>query len=114
MQEVTSFFNHYRESVRHLWNTAFLPVQEEVDIWQLREAFEVIEASLFETLVLYRLEGMWQEAAVLLPRLRVIPTSSTMTLFINRTSPPSGYWDDPINRAECVKGIETKSASFFM
>jgi len=108
MKDITPILNHYREAVRHLWNTGFLLLDTEQDLWQLQEAFDAIASLLFTPMVLDclmaldSLEGISQpmsraEEADPQPLmfLRVVPTGRA-PIMINRATPRSGYWDDPV------------------
>ena len=88
MEDVTILMNNYRECSRNLWNTYF-SLQE--DWCRLDSLYEQIRKLLFEALVLAQIE---EEAPQKSPVLKVVPVSSSMTIFIRRPSKDGNtYWD---------------------
>jgi hypothetical protein len=106
MEDVTWIMNHYRECVRHIWNTGFLGMDDTQDIWQLQEVFEQVAGQLFSSLVLGSLGSPNVYLPMRLDRtsdplryLHIVPTAE-VPIMINRSDPPGGYWDDPVNRVQ--------------
>jgi hypothetical protein len=102
MIDVTELVLKYREGARHLWNTCFQGGQD----WDVRDDFAEACVLLFRSLVLRPHDAVDAltgpaslEASPPTTVLRVIPAHDTGTaILINRSTPKSGYWDDPINR----------------
>lgn len=104
MEDITHILEHYRETARHLWNTGFLLLDTEQDLWQLHEEYADIAGRLFTALVLSHLGRVDRQtlredevAPQPLLFLRVVPSGDSISLLVNRTMPPSGYWDDPVS-----------------
>src|SRR5215471_14561816 len=98
LKDLTEHVMLYRETVRHMWNTAFA---KDAD-WNRRDDFDEACVLLFRILVLHHVAPVEGDIAVgaasdpaPLTCLRVVPTVDGTSILINRTSPRSGYWDDP-------------------
>jgi hypothetical protein len=109
MRDVSSLFLAFREAARHLWNTAFYrpdPHSEGAVAWDRRDAFSRVATELFSAIVLEplgatdrRLAPMWEHAAAPLTCFEVDPSATTaIPIMINRASPLTGYWDDPVSQ----------------
>jgi hypothetical protein len=103
MIDATPLFTTYRECARHLWNTYFRPAVSADGDWDLRDDFERIASALFSCLVLGPLDVSDCELApaylsdpLPLPGFRIVPSSTSTPILINRDLPPSGYWDYPV------------------
>jgi hypothetical protein len=102
MRELNESIRTFREAARHLWNSAFRTGAD----WDARDRFSTVCAELFDAVVLapagtrgVRLPPMNEPEPAPLTALRVVPDSdSGIPIQINRSSPPSGYWDDPVDR----------------
>lgn len=100
-RDVTSIFDHYRESARAIWNTAFWPDQDFRN-WDAIDQFHEIEKILFQELVLAKVDREWPlrnlfEVAV--PFFHVVPSIvHGIPIMIQKPRPeaPRGYWDDPV------------------
>jgi hypothetical protein len=112
MLDLTARMNSFREAIRHLWNTQFVPLMDEsADQWALRDGFDDACALLFDSLVVETLEVNPSPAARALARdrtsgapalswLRVVPSAPAgVPIMINR-DPTSdhGYWDHSTTR----------------
>jgi hypothetical protein len=105
MEDVTNYFNEYRECVRHLWNTYFRSVAEQINEWDVRDEFDDIARALFASLVLHPLGVNATEltpASSAQPKalraFRIVPrTEHGVPILINRDLPRSGYWDHPLD-----------------
>lgn len=110
MRDITDLMEHYRESVRHLWNTGYRRLEANPDLFLLVEAFEAVAWSLFQTFVLEELRFLRVPAdpverteegdRLLVSALRIVPSGGRMEVSINRQIPCSAYWDDPVNQVE--------------
>jgi hypothetical protein len=109
MTDVTPLLEHYRETVRHLWNTGFLMLDTNEDVWHLRDIYSDVAAMLFHSFVLVPIGR--QDAAVakdydMYPQplgfLHVVPHGSETSLLINRAIPAVGYWDDPVTSLDAA------------
>lgn len=110
IMDITVRFNSFRESARHLWNTFFQADAQKNNDWDFRDVFSEVYVALFNGLVKYYLP----ESASTIPHLydpeknvlheyRVVGTSESIPIWINRTKPTSGYWDYPIQSVENSK-----------
>src|SRR5262252_10307478 len=98
MTDVTTRLNSFRECVRHLWNSHFLPsVVASSDKWALRDEFDAICSALFGCLVVdpLRLAPARDAAGILstardaaprtLPWLHLVPNAPAgVPIMINR------------------------------
>lgn len=101
MTDVTEAMLTFRECARHLWNVSLRTTD-----WDDHDDFNAICALLFRSIVLRPIGAAYALADLAVfstPRsdafrfLRVVPAvDSGVPILINRTSPPSGYWDDPV------------------
>ena len=71
--------------------------------WDRRDAFSRVATELFTAVVLdplgmtdQRPAPMWEHAAAPLTCFEVTPVATTIPIMINRGSPRTGYWDDPV------------------
>jgi hypothetical protein len=102
VRDVTSILDHYRESARAIWNTAFWPDQDFRN-WDSLEQFNEIEKLLFQELVLAKVDREWRlqnlfESAI--PFFHIVPSIAHGTPILiqkPRQGAPTGYWDDPVN-----------------
>lgn len=102
MIDITNYLNEYREAVRHLWNTHFRCESGLIPDDDSFDSFEAIKQCLYDALVLGKLGNHnvehkidWEAAEFL----HVIPDAPDgASILINRSTPASGYWDDPISR----------------
>lgn len=107
LRDVTPLFASFREAARHLWNTTFYRPEfiPEVD-WDRRDSYSRVVTELFSAVVLAPLDApdqalppMWEHTPQPLARFIVQPNVSTdVPIDINRATPRTGYWDDPVNR----------------
>lgn len=95
MKHVTSVFQCYRDSARHLSNTCYRPKYE--GDWDTRENFDEISVLLFKHLVLNELQishtlcdWLGQPAEIF----KLQPSTERIPVMINRDG-TSGYWDHP-------------------
>lgn len=108
MRDVTPLFASFREAARHLWNTAFHRPDAHREggvAWDRRDAFSRVATELFTAIVLaplevtdQRLAPLWDHAAAPLTCFEVNPSASAIPIMINRASPRTGYWDDPVRQ----------------
>jgi hypothetical protein len=107
MRNVTPQFAKFREAARHLWNSSFYRPAGDArggTTWDERSAFSRVATELFVAMLTGPLEAtherlppMGEAAPNALPSFRVQPSSSTgAPILINRASPRTGYWDDPV------------------
>jgi hypothetical protein len=108
MSDVTPLVAAYREAARHLWNSAFYRPNAylEGDVaWDRRDAFGRVAEELFTAMILEPLgvtdrrlppESAYSPAP--LACFEVIPSAPGVPIMINRASPRTGYWDDPVTR----------------
>ena len=116
MMDVTDSIYAFREIARHVWNTSFRNSAE----WDQRDDFDQLCAALFRAAVLRPIG--FPEAAIAassdrspkpLQFLRVIPSIEGGTpILINRTSPRSGYWDDPVKTVK-ASDVDLRFVRFF-
>ena len=101
MQDITPIIEAFRETARHVWNSAL----KENATWDDRDDFDDLCAVLFRAMIV-RPVGMPNVAIPpgrerhpwALPFLVVVPRIEHGTqIRINRTPPSSGYWDDPVS-----------------
>ena len=109
MSDVTALFAAYREAARHLWNSAFYRPglhREGNAAWDRRDAFGRVAEELFTALILDPLgvtdRRLPPESAFSpspLTCFEVMPSAAPgVPIMINRASPRTGYWDDPVTR----------------
>jgi hypothetical protein len=101
MTDVTESMLRFRECARHLWNASL-----RTSDWDDHDDFNAVCALLFRSIVLRPIgaaDALADPAVFTVPRsnpsrfLRVVPAvDSGVPILINRTSPASGYWDDPV------------------
>lgn len=102
VKDVTPIFDHYRVTVRGIWNNAFWP-DEDFRNWDSIENFHEIEKLLFQELVLGKIDTTWPLEKTFsdpIPYLRVMPSHAggTPVMIQNpRPGAPRGYWDHPTN-----------------
>ena len=99
--DVTSLFETYRESARHLRNTYF-STRDSKD-WQIIEDFDEVARVLFARLVLYRLRDGYDatlETAVENNHIMIVPAAEQMPVMISRDKHGGGYWDHPLERLQ--------------
>jgi len=104
MEDVTGVFDHYRITVRSIWNTGFWPDPAFQD-WEAQERFEEVSRILFDELVLTKLDLEWQISDIFrkpMPFFRIQPTSDYgCPVMIDREGDAltgGGVWNDPVNR----------------
>lgn len=108
MRDVTPLFASFREVARHIWNTAFYRPDAHREggvAWDRRDAFSRVITELFTAMVLdplrvtdQRLGAEWEHAAAPLTCFEVNPSATGIPIMINRASPRTGYWDDPVRQ----------------
>ena len=116
MRDVTGIFDHYRVSVRSIWNTAFWPDSDLRD-WDSVEQYQSIEKILFGALVLFKLdrempvEDLFRKP---IPFFSVTPATLSVPIMIQcpRPEAPLGCWDDPVDRVYDGK-VEMHFLAFF-
>jgi hypothetical protein len=98
----------YREAVRHLWNTSFAKLDENLRFGICAEWFEEIERLLFRSIVCEPLNvnfsGKFGNPIAQLTVASEI--SKDIPILVNRSTPSTGYWDAP------VKSILSTDATF--
>jgi hypothetical protein len=120
MDDVTHLFNTYRECVRHLWNTYFLPLAEPTQDWDIRDEFDSVACAIFSSLVLHpvgisgcELSPASSSEPLTLPDFRIVPDCAHgVPILINRDLPRSGYWDYPVSEV-CPGDVELHLLRFF-
>ena len=116
MEDITPAVLIFREAARHVWNTALLR-RANADI---RDDFDDMCEALFRAVILRPIEmedvdlsPASRRAGSPLPFLRVVPSIEHGTrIMVNRTVPPSGYWDDPVT-AVIPNEIDLRFVRFF-
>jgi hypothetical protein len=106
MKDVSSVFDHFRESARGIWNGAFWP-DPDFRNRDSAEAFDEIQRILFSKLVLAKLSLDWpmiEIFRVAIPFFLLVPTFSATSIMIQRSESERGYWDHP------VRGIKSGEA----
>ena len=108
MHDVTPLFARFREAARHLWNAWFHtgdPAGLCGDAWDDRDNYSKVVTELFAALVTeplgapdQRLPPMWEASPEPLTVFAVQPSDGDAPILINRESPRTGYWDDPVRR----------------
>lgn len=100
--DVTIRLARYREAARHVWNTE---LHQEANLDVLAQ-FEYVCSALVSAFVLGPLGISREQLSACHPRdlfsglrLMVIPISdrASVPVHVNRSSPRTGYWDDPIS-----------------
>jgi hypothetical protein len=102
MQDVSNIFDHFRESARTIWNTAFWP-DPDFHEWDSIDRFVEIQRLLFDELVLAKLGRNWPIQDIFrvpMPFFFAVPRSQIIPILIQNPRPgsPSGYWDHPVNQ----------------
>ena len=104
MEDITHLLEHYRECIRHLWNSGFRVLDTSKDKWDFVNQYSDIASRLFGIFVLQPLghpEAELSKEYEADPQpfsfLHIISSGSAITIYINRSLPPTGYWDDPVN-----------------
>jgi hypothetical protein len=110
-KDITNDFQLYRESLRHLWNTYFVPRVQKAGTfdqkWDLVDQFRQVNVLLLKSLVLNMLDI---HACEIDPKkdcfhlLSVVPDSAEeVPIMINRPSSDGNkYWDDSITRVRAA------------
>jgi hypothetical protein len=104
MEDVTRYFDNYRECIRHLWNTYYRSLPETCREWDLNDEFEDVAVAIFSSIVLrplgvfdQKLSAKYLAEPLPLPGFTVVPILGHGTpIMINRDLPRSGYWDHPV------------------
>lgn len=114
MKNISKEISTYREAIRHLWNSAFLPIEETLRFGPCLELFDEIDVLLLKALVGEPLNIEIARRSNLDPLedVRVVLTSPSVPTLINRTIPASGYWDDPVKFFES-SDVELAMIGFF-
>lgn len=98
--DVTELMLAYRECARGVWNGAMRPGAAPFVDFDAVDAFGVIQAVLFEQLVLRPLDmRAFKKVSTsdVYPFLIVRPRGDAMPVMVNRPSPDRNrYWDDPV------------------
>jgi hypothetical protein len=102
MKDISSIFDHYRNSARTIWNVAFWP-DADFRNWDSVEQFDEIQKILFSELVLAKIAKEWPLQGIFrdaIPFFQVIPAIEMAPIMIQNPRPdkPRGYWDHPTNR----------------
>jgi len=115
MKEITESIAEFREAARHLWNVFFYPNAD----WDDRDRFSEICVHLFDALVVaptgltdIRFPHLYVGHPPAVSSLHVIPRSG-VRIMINRSSPPVGYWDDPVDIVLPSDGARFNFVTFF-
>jgi hypothetical protein len=115
MKEITESIAEFREAARHLWNVFFYPNAD----WDDRDRFSEICVHLFDALVVaptgltdIRFPHLYVGHPPAVSSLHVIPRSG-VRIMINRSSPPVGYWDDPVDIVLPSDGERFNFVTFF-
>ena len=115
MKEITGSIAAFREAARHLWNLFFYPNAD----WDDRDRFSEICVHLFDALVVaptgltdIRFPHLYVGHPPAVLSLHVIPRSG-LRIMINRSSPPVGYWDDPVDIVLPSDGAHFNFVTFF-
>lgn len=109
MENINKKIHAYREATRHLWNATFSSLEESERFGTGLDLFQQIDSLLFSALVSNPLELKHAARSSLEPfaELKVVPRSlSDIPILINRSTPATGYWDDPL------KNIHSGAAKF--
>jgi hypothetical protein len=116
MLDVTQEVLRCREAIRHLWNTQFLGLLGRLSEAEAIDLFEQAVEVIFDASVLHalRIEGF---AANLnrepFTSLVVVPEELVVgRVLVNRSSPSSAYWDEPLPNASPV-GVKLEFMGFF-
>jgi hypothetical protein len=100
VRNISDVFDHYRESARAIWNTAFWPDVELRD-WDSVDQFDKIQKILFSELVLKKTQKEWPVEDVFrkaIPFFCIVPKFDATILINNpRSARETGYWDHPVN-----------------
>ncbi len=114
MKNISQEISVYREAIRHLWNSAFLPIDEVLRFGPCLDLFEEIDWLLFKALVCEPLGIEMERRSNLDPLtgVKVILTSPSVPALINRTIPAAGYWDDPM-KLLASSDVELAMIGFF-
>jgi len=102
MKDVTPVFDHYRISARSIWNTAFWP-DADFRNWDSIDQFHEIEKTLFDELVLAKLDREMPLCDVFvepIPFFQIVPSIASGTPIMIQNPRPgasTGYWDSPVN-----------------
>ena len=116
MHDITERVAVFRETARHVWNTAFCPT----DDWNDADRFDAVYKCLFEALVLapMGIDGVGIPALVEVDPVPIeylhvrANDAGAIPIHVNRTSPSSGYWDDPVGMVEPANA-DLRFAGFF-
>jgi hypothetical protein len=116
MENIKRQVNAYRDAIRHLWNSAFSSLSDDLRYGACLESFEEIDFFLFKALIFepfdiksdteYRTNNP-------IDRLKVKPCSEeSFSVLVNRDKPASGYWDYPVNSMKAAD-VDLTFISFF-
>ncbi len=116
MREISELMDHYRDSARHVWNTAFWPFPERRN-WDARAQFDQIKTLLFKSLVVSSLVDTACCDLASLPdvTLRVVPRAGgPVPIMIEhpRAGDRNHYWDDPVREVE-ASAVELHFLDYF-
>lgn len=104
MKKIENEIAIYREAVRHLWNTAFLKLEETLRFGICAEWFEEIESLLFRSIVCeprnVNFIGKFGNPITQLTVASEI--SKDIPVLVNRSIPSTGYWDAPVKTLPSV------------
>ena len=105
--DITERFNSFREAARHLWNTWFRAEPQEVQDWDLRDAYSEVYAALFNAMVKRHLPEeaaaiphLWSNESGMPSQYRLEPDCAQLPIMINRELCAEGYWDHPTTTVE--------------
>jgi hypothetical protein len=115
LNEITRSVEAFQEAARHLWNTFFYPDAG----WDDRDRYSEICVHLFDALVIAPaglvnvwFPQMYTHHPPSIPSLRVVPKTG-IRIMINRSEPPVGYWDDPVDFVLPSDGARFDFVTFF-
>jgi hypothetical protein len=115
VKEITESIAAFREAARHLCNAFFYPNAD----WDDRDRFSEICVHIFDALVVahagltdIRLPHLYIHHPPAISSLHVIPRSG-LRIMINRSAPPVGYWDDPVDVVLPTDGARFDFVTFF-
>jgi hypothetical protein len=115
VNEITESIAAFREAARHLWNTFFFPNAD----WDDRDRYSEVCVHLFDALVVapagvagIRLPQIYTHHPPAISSLHVVPKSG-VRIMINRSTPPVGYWDDPVDVVLPSDGARFTFVTFF-
>ena len=108
--DITERMKIYRETVRHLWNTAYCHLVPELGPGETQDVFSAVEQVLFKTLVLLEVHPLtsdyqwnWEASRILIEPKH--PEEVGVLLNRSNDARTSGYWDATPNRLVCNQNV---------